>query len=107
MREAIEDGYILNPAGFIFKWVVAMEYQVPVGMSNEEEKYTLRKAQIYNNSDRIKEIAKRIVERALTRPSTQALGATVKRFSATSSIEAAQKYVEIRKAIEARGEQRC
>lgn len=103
MKEAIDDGYILNPAAHIFKWVVAMDYSVPAGMSNEEEKYTLRKKQIYNNNERIREVAKMIVERLYTTvyPAIRGLG---KAMLATSSIEAAQKYaVEIRKTIAARG----
>lgn len=105
MREAIEDGYILNPAAHLYSWPVTWDYRVPPGMSNEEEKYTLRKTQIYNNNDRIKKVAKLIVERLYTTvyPSIRGYG---KAMLATSSIEAAQKYVvEIRKAIAARGEQ--
>lgn len=105
MREAIEDGYILNPAAHIYCWPVVMEYTVPPGMSNEEEKYTLRKQQIYRNPERIREISRRIVERLYTTvyPSIRGYG---KAMLATSSIEAAQIYVrEIRKAIEARGPQ--
>ena len=103
MKEAVEDGYILNPAEHIFKWVVSMEYTVPAGMSDEEEKYALRKKQIYNNDARIRELSAFIVERLYTTvyPSIRGYG---KAMLATSSIEAATKYViEIRKAIERRG----
>lgn len=103
MREAIDDGYILNPAAHLFSWPVAMTFMVPAGMSDEEEKYTLRKKQIYNNNDRIRKVSKMIVDRLYTTayPSIRGYG---KAMLATSSIEAAQKYVvEIRKAIEERG----
>ncbi|MBR8783973.1 hypothetical protein IX308_000131 [Porphyromonas levii] len=103
MKEAIEEGYVLNPAAHIYKWVVAMEYTVPAGMSNEEEQYALRKKQIYNNDARIRNIAQKIVERLYTTvyPSIRGYG---KAMLATSSIESAIKYVtEIRKEIARRG----
>ena len=103
MMEAIRDGYILNPAEHIFKWPVSMTYSVPPGMSDEEEKYALRKKQIYNNDGRIRELSRFIVERLYTTvyPSIRGHG---KAMLATASIEAATKYVvEIRRAIERRG----
>lgn len=114
MREAIEDGYILNPIRGIVPVSAKMYFEIPdndlegfegdkgygfeeipddtdTGIDEYGKKYAIRKKKIYLNSQRIDAISKFIVERLVSSVYHNIRG-TAKAMLAVSSIPAAIKY---------------
>jgi type I restriction enzyme R subunit len=114
MKEAIEDGYILNPIKNIVPVSAKMYFEIPdnelegfeedlgyfkeaipentdTGIDEYGKKYAIRKKKIYANTDRIDAISKFIVERLVTAVYTKIRG-TAKAMLAVSSIPIAIKY---------------
>ena len=112
MKEAIEDGYILNPIKGIVPVSSKMYFEKPenelegfegdtsyydipdntdTGFGADGKKYAIRKNKIYANSERIKAISHFIVERLVTTVYHSIRG-TAKAMLATTSISNAIKY---------------
>ena len=114
MREAIEDGYILNPIKGIVPVSAKMYFEIPdnelegfegdlgygfeeipdntdTGIDEYGKKYAIRKKKIYLNTQRIDAISKFIVERLVSSVYHNIRG-TAKAMLAVSSIPAAIKY---------------
>lgn len=111
MKEAIEDGYILNPKGIV-PVSAKMYFEKPedelegfegdtgyedipddtdTGIGIDGKKYAIRKKKIYSNPERIEAISKFIVERLVTTVYHNIRG-TAKAMLATTSIPNAIKY---------------
>jgi type I restriction enzyme R subunit len=107
MREAIEDGYILNPIRGIVPVSAKMYFEVPendlegfegdsgygfdlipddtdTGIDEYGRKYAIRKKKIYLNTDRIEAISKFVVERLVTTVYHQIRGQAKAMLSASS-----------------------
>lgn len=114
MKEAIEDGYILNPIKGIVPVSAKMYFEKPedelegfegdtgyeeipddtdTGVGFDGKKYAIRKKKIYSNSERIEAISKFIVERLVTTVYHNIRG-TAKAMLATTSIPNAIKYAK-------------
>ena len=112
MKEAIEDGYILNPIKGIVPVSSKMYFDIPendlegfegdtgyddipdntdTGIDTDGIKYAIRKKKIYLNTDRIEAISKFIAERLVSSVYHNIRG-TAKAMLAVSSIPAAIKY---------------
>lgn len=112
MKEAIEDGYILNPIKGIVPVSAKMYFEKPenelegfegdtgyedipddtdTGVGIDGKKYAIRKKKIYANSERIEAISKFIVERLVSTVYHNIRG-TAKAMLATTSIPNAIKY---------------
>lgn len=112
MKEAIEDGFILNPIRGIVPVSAKMYFEIPdnelegfeksmgyeeipdgtdTGIDDEGKKYAIRKKKIYSNPQRIDAIAKFISERLVTTVYHNIRG-TAKAMLAVSSIPNAIKY---------------
>lgn len=114
MREAIEDGYILNPIKGIVPVPAKMYFEIPenelegferdlgygfdpipegtdTGIDEYGKKYAIRKEKIYLHTERAKAISKFIVERLVTTVYHQIRGQAKAMLSA-SSIAAAIQY---------------
>ena len=112
MKEAIEDGYILNPIKGIVPVFSKMYFEKPenelegfegdtsyydipdntdTGFGADGKKYAIRKKKIYANSERIEAISHFIVERLVTTVYHSIRG-TAKAMLATTSISNAIKY---------------
>ena len=112
MKEAIEDGYILNPIKGIVPVSSKMYFEKPenelegfegdtsyydipdntdTGFGADGKKYAIRKKKIYANSERIEAISHFIVERLVTTVYHSIRG-TAKAMLATTSISNAIKY---------------
>jgi len=112
MREAIEDGYILNPIKGIVPVSAKMFFELPesdiigfegdlgyekipddtdTGIDEYGQKYAIRKKKIYENDDRIKAISHFVVERLASTIYHQIRG-SAKAMLAVSSIKSAVKY---------------
>ena len=112
MKEAIEDGYILNPLKGIVPISAKMYFEEPdnllegfegdtgweeipddvdTGVDAEGRKYAIRKRRIYENDERIEAISKFIVERLVTTVYHNIRGKG-KAMLAVSSIKSARKY---------------
>lgn len=112
MREAIEDGYILNPIKGIVPVSAKMYFEIPdnelegfegdfgyeeipdntdTGIDKDGKKYAIRKKKIYQNTQRIEAISKFIVERLVSSVYNNIRG-TAKAMLAVSSIPVAIKY---------------
>ncbi|MCG6188945.1 DEAD/DEAH box helicase family protein [Maribellus maritimus] len=112
MREAIEDGYILNPIKGIVPVSAKMFFELPdseikgfegdfgyetipddidTGIDEYGRKYAIRKKKIYENDERIKAVSKFVVERLVSTVYHQIRG-TAKAMLAVSSIKAAIRY---------------
>lgn len=112
MKEAIEDGFILNPIKGIVPVSAKMFFEVPenelegfegdigyeavpddtdTGVGRDGKKYAIRKKKIYENEDRIKAISKFVVERLITTVYNTIRGRG-KAMLAVASIKAAIKY---------------
>lgn len=112
MKEAIEDGYVLNPIKGIVPVSAKMYFEIPenelegfegdtgyeeipddtdTGIGINGKKYAIRKKKIYSNPNRIEAISKFIVERLVTTVYHNIRG-TAKAMLATTSIPNAIKY---------------
>lgn len=112
MKEAIEDGFILNPIKGIVPVSAKMYFEIPendlegfemsrgyeeipddtdTGIDDDGKKYAIRKKKIYSNPQRIEAIAKFISERLVTTV-YQNIRGTAKAMLAVSSIPNAIKY---------------
>ena len=112
MKEAIEDGYILNPLRGIIPVSSKMYFDKPIdelegfeddngyddipdntgtGHGKNGKKYAIRKKLIYENEDRIKAISKFIVERLVSTVYHNIRG-KAKAMLAVTSIHAAVRY---------------
>lgn len=112
MREAIEDGYILNPIKGIVPVAAKMFFEVPdnaiegfegdtgygelpadvsTGVDRFGHKYAIRKKRIYSNPDRIEAIARFVVERLVASVYHNIRG-SAKAMLAVASIPAAIQY---------------
>ena len=105
MKEAIEDGYILNPLKGIVPVSAKMYFEKPenaaegfegdidTGIDIEGKKYAIRKTKIYSDPKRIEAISKWIVDRLVNVVYGQIRG-TGKAMLAVSSKQNAIKYKE-------------
>jgi type I restriction enzyme R subunit len=112
MKEAIQDGYILNPIKGIVPVSAKMFFEIPdnelegfendygydeipdstaTGVGEEGRKYTIRKRKIYENKERIEAISKFVAQRLVSAVYPNIRG-TAKAMLAASSIPAAIKY---------------
>jgi type I restriction enzyme R subunit len=95
MREAIEDGYILNPLNGLVPVSAKMFYELPedptLGLHNDDKEYRIRNKKVYENEDRIEAISKFIVDRLLTSVFPNIRG-QAKAMLAVYSIDAAITY---------------
>ena len=112
MKEAIDDGYILNPIKGIVPVSSKMYYELPdnelegfegdtgyevipegteEGIDEYGQKYRIRKQKIYANEDRIKAISKFVVDRLVSTIYPNIWG-QAKAMLAVSSIKSAIKY---------------
>ncbi len=95
MKEAIEDGYILNPLKGLVPVSAKMFYELPEdlteGVTDEKKKYRIIKKKIYENEERIDAISKFIVDR-LVHTTYKKIRGTGKALLAVSSIKSAIKY---------------
>ncbi len=113
MKEAIEDGYILNPIKGIVPVSAKMYFEIPdsdiegfeddmgyeqnipdntdAGIDEFGKKYAIRKKKIYGNKDRIEAISKFVVERLISVVYPQ-IRRKAKAMLAVSSIPSAIKY---------------
>ncbi len=69
MREAIEDGFILDPTKVIIPYAVPVDFQLPEGVDEGDEEnidIVLRKQKIYDLEERKQKIATFIVERLVS-----------------------------------------
>lgn len=103
MKEAIADGYILDPTKHIIPVPTKMFFELPDGVrkaieeairSGKEERVTFAKKQIYENVDRMEAISKFVVNRLLTLVYGKIRG-TGKAMLAVSSIPIAIQYCKI------------
>jgi type I restriction enzyme R subunit len=106
MREAIQDGYILDPTEHIIPVPAKMYYEIPnlnlcyASGDDAERRYGVRKEKIYADKDRIQAISKFVVNRLLSLVYGKIRG-TGKAMLAVSSIPIAIEYVKaIRKIME-------
>jgi type I restriction enzyme, R subunit len=97
MREAIEDGYILNPLRGLVPVSAKMYYELPEdltkGVTDKEKEYRIIKKKVYEDAKRIDAIAKFIVDR-LVQTTYNKIRGQAKAMLATSSIKSAIKYKE-------------
>ncbi len=112
MKEAIEDGYILNPIKGIVPVSAKMYFELKdnelegfegdtgydtipdgtdTGIDENGKKYAIRKKKIYENEDRIEAVSKFVVERLVASVYHNIRG-TAKAMLAVSSIKSAIKY---------------
>lgn len=103
MKEAIADGYILDPTKHIIPVPAKMYFELPNGVmqaitaamnSGQEERVSFAKKQIYENPDRMKAIAEFVVNRLLSLVYGKIRG-TGKAMLAVSSIPIAIQYCKI------------
>ncbi|MCD8033550.1 MAG: DEAD/DEAH box helicase family protein [Alistipes sp.] len=103
MKEAIADGYILDPTKHIIPVPAKMYFELPNGVmqaitaamnSGQDERVSFAKKQIYENPDRMKAIAEFVVNRLLSLVYGKIRG-TGKAMLAVSSIPIAIQYCKI------------
>lgn len=103
MKEAIADGYILDPTKHIIPVPAKMFFELPNGVlqavteainSGQDERVSFAKKQIYENTDRMKAIAEFVVNRLLSQVYGKIRG-TGKAMLAVSSIPIAIQYCKI------------
>lgn len=103
MKEAIADGYILDPTKHIIPVPAKMYFELPSGVlqlvteainSGREERIALVKSQIYGNAERMEAIARFIVNRLLSQIYGKIRG-TGKAMLAVTSIPIAIRYCKI------------
>ncbi|WP_375722923.1 DEAD/DEAH box helicase family protein [Arcobacter sp. KX21116] len=99
MKEAILDGYILNPLSGIVAMAAKMYFELPDNVlegledADVEKQYSIKKKRIYENEERIDAISKHIAKNLVQVVYRQIRG-TGKAMLATASIKAAKKYKE-------------
>lgn len=98
MREAINDGYILNPLLNLVPVSAKMYYELPEdktkGTDGKKKEYYLKeKKKIYQNEERIEAISKFVVKR-LVEDTYKRIRCQAKAMIAVFSIESAIKYKE-------------
>jgi type I restriction enzyme R subunit len=104
MRQAIKDGYILDPTKHIIPVQTQMLFTLDDGTierickAPEDVKLGLRKSLIYENEDRMKAISQFVVDRLLSLIYTKIRG-TGKAMLAVSSIPIAIKYYQYIRAM--------
>lgn len=100
MKEAIADGYILNPTKHILPVPAKMYFELPEGAiraienGTEAQKFGLKKDHVYENRDRMVAISGFIVNRLLNLVFTKIRG-TGKAMLAVTSIPIAIEYCNI------------
>lgn len=100
MREAIRDGYILDPTKHIIAVPAKMYFELPEGIvkaienGTDAQKYGLKKDNVYENRERMKAISSFIVNRLLNLVYTKIRG-TGKAMLAVTSIPIAIEYCKI------------
>jgi len=108
MREAIADGYILDPTKHIIPVPAKMYFELPDGVlqlvteaikSGRDEKIAFAKKQIYENPDRMRAIAKFIVNRLLSQIYGKIRGQGKAMLAVTSIPIAIQYYKLIRRLM--------
>ena len=105
MKEAIADGYILDPTKHIIPVVTTMHFELPEGVDPTEEgqRVLLEKARIYANPERMEKLAQFIVNRLVSLVYGKIHG-TGKAMLAVSTIPNAISYCNI---IRRMMEQKC
>ena len=94
MREAIDDGYILDPTKHIIAVQKTMQFTLPPDVEPESERaITLEKAAVYKNEARMEELAQFIVNRLVSTVYPRIRG-TAKGMLAVSSIPNAISYCQ-------------
>ena len=100
MREAIADGYILDPTKHIIPVPTPMHFEYPeellqrMRLPQEGDGFIIRVNEIYENKDRIAAISRFIVERLVNLVYTKIRG-TGKAMLAVSSIPSAIEYYRV------------
>ena len=100
MKEAIRDGYILDPTKHIIAVPAKMYFELPDGVlraieaGTEAQKYGLKKDHVYENRDRMKAISSFIVNRLINLVYTKIHG-TGKAMLAVTSIPIAIEYCKL------------
>lgn len=106
MREAIEDGYILDPTKAIIPYAVPVDFQLPEELEDSDEdeiNIILRKDSVYSFEPRMRKIAEFIVHRLVSLVYKKVRGEG-KAMLAVRSIPNAIKYFNIIKTLYA---QKC
>lgn len=106
MREAIEDGYILDPTKAIIPYAVPVDFQLPEELEDNDEddiNIILRKDSVYSFEPRMRKIAEFIVHRLVSLVYKKVRGEG-KAMLAVRSIPNAIKYFNIIKTLYA---QKC
>lgn len=101
MKEAIQDGYVLDPTKHIIPVVSQLHFELPEGVDPDSDKaLRLEKNTYYSNQDRMEKLAEFIVNRLVSLVYTKIHG-TAKAMLAVSSIPIAISYcIKIRKFME-------
>lgn len=101
MKEAIADGYVLDPTKHIIPVVSQLHFELPEGVDpDSDQAVRLEKAVYYENADRMDKLAEFIVNRLVSLVYTKIHG-TAKAMLAVSSIPIAIRYcTKIRKYME-------
>lgn len=96
MKEAIEDGYILDPTKHIIKVVTKLDFDVPEDYDPNDENQTINidKSQIYGNESRMEKLASFIVTRLVSLVYGKIRG-NGKAMLAVTSIPIAIKYCNL------------
>ena len=105
MKEAIADGYILDPTKHIIPVVTTMHFELPAGVDPTEEgqRVLLEKSRIYANEERMEKLAQFIVNRLVSLVYGKIHG-TGKAMLAVSSIPNAINYCNLIRRLM---EQKC
>ena len=101
MREAIEDGYILDPTKAIIPYTVPVDFQLPEELEDcddDDINIVMRKEKVYAFEPRMRKIAEFVVERLVSLVYKKIRGEG-KAMLAVSSIPNAIKYFNIIKKL--------
>lgn len=106
MREAIDDGYILDPTKHVIPVHKQIRFKLPDGVDPESDRaLTLEKAAVYKNEARMEELSEFIVQRLVSTVYPRIRG-TAKGMLAVSSIPVAINYCHrIRRLMKEKCEQ--
>ena len=96
MKEAIEDGYVLDPTRHVIPVVSKITFEAPeeYDPNNGDQTITIDKAKIYGNEDRMEQIARFIVNRLVSLVYGKIHG-TGKAMLAVTSIPLAIRYCSL------------